>query len=515
VERGALLALGAMAMAVFVIANDITALSVALPDIEKDFDSDVSTVQWVINAYALVFGVLIVTGGRLADMLGRRRVFFIGAAIFAAFSVLGGAAQSDIWLIVCRALMGIGGALMWPAVLGMTYDILPADRAALAGGLILGAAGFGNAAGPLVGGALTDALSWRWILFVNLPIAAAACFVTWRSVRESRGAGEDEGIDVPGIATLSVGLVALLLGLDQVTQWGWTDPRILALFAGCVVLLVAFTAIERHAGARALVPRDVVRNPAFRTACLTTLLMSAVFFSVLLFLPQFMQKILGWNPLEAGAGLLPLMGTFAAVSFGAGPLYERFGPKVTVSAGGFCLALGTFLISLVGPDSGWGDLVPGMVVTGLGVGLFYSSITTAAVTALDPSRSSLAGGIVYMFQIAGGAIGLGLATTVFTTASEDRLQRDATALSEKGVEEVQGVLAGTESAAELIARRSGAVADRLVETVREAFVAGMTWSFRLVALLALAGLVVSVLYVGGPLLRRRRPAEAAEAEAGS
>ena len=131
--RGTWLALGAMAISVFVIANDVTALSVALPQIEKDFDADVSTVQWVINAYALVFGVLIVTGGRLADMLGRRRVFFIGAAIFAGFSLLGGAAQDELWLIACRALMGIGGALMWPAVLGMTYDILPDDRAALAG----------------------------------------------------------------------------------------------------------------------------------------------------------------------------------------------------------------------------------------------------------------------------------------------------------------------------------------------------------------------------------------------
>jgi MFS family permease len=125
-----------MAMSVFVVANDLTALSVALPQIEQDLDSDVSTIQWVVSAYALVFGVLIVTGGRLADMLGRRRIFFIGAAIFAGFSVLGGFAQSDLWLIGCRALMGVGGAMMWPAVLGMTYDILPADRAALAGGLI-------------------------------------------------------------------------------------------------------------------------------------------------------------------------------------------------------------------------------------------------------------------------------------------------------------------------------------------------------------------------------------------
>ena len=504
-NRATWLALGAMAMSVFVIANDLTALSVALPQIEQDFDSDVSTVQWVVSAYALVFGVLIVTGGRLADMLGRRRIFFIGAAIFAGFSVLGGAAQSDIWLIVCRALMGVGGAMMWPAVLGMTYDILPADRAALAGGLIIGSAGFGNAAGPLLGGVLTDVLSWRWILFVNLPIAALACFVTWRSVHESKGAGAEEGIDVPGVVTLSVGLVALLLALDQVTKWGWSDPRILALFAGCVLFLIAFAFVERRAGERALVPREVMANRAFRAACLTTLCMSAVFFVVLLYLPQFMQKILGYSPLEAGVGLLPLMGVFAIVSFAAGPLYEHIGAKATVSMGAAAVTLGIFLISLIGRDSGWAALVPGMVVTGAGIGLFYSAITTAAVTAVDPSRTSLAGGIVYMFQVAGGSVGLGLTTTVFTTASEDRLQRDLKGLSEKEIEEVQGALAGTESAAEIVARQGAAAADRLIEVVRDAFVTGLNWSFRLVALLALAGLVISVLFVGGSLLGRRSP----------
>jgi Na+/melibiose symporter-like transporter len=346
-------------------------------------------------------------------------------------------------------------------------------------------------------------LSWRWILFLNLPIAALACFVTWRSVRESKGAGADEGVDVPGVATLSVGLVALLLALDQVTDWGWTDPRILALFAAFVVLLTAFALVERRAGERALVPREVMANPAFRAACLTTLFMSAVFFVVILYLPQFMQKILGYTPLQAGAGLLPLMGVFAITSFGAAPLYERVGPKVAVSLGAGLVTIGMFLISLITRDSGWAALVPGMVVTGVGIGLFYSSITTAAVTAVDPSRSSLAGGIVYMFQVAGGSVGLGLTTTVFTTASQDRLQRDAASLREAEIEEIQGVLAGTESAAEIIARQGRAAGERLIEVVRDAFVTGLNWSFRLVAVLALAGLVVAVLFVGGRLLGAR------------
>ena len=223
--RGTVMALVAMGLAVFVVANDFTALSVALPTIERQFNTDVSTVQWVINAYALVFGVLIVTGGRLADMFGRKRMFFVGAGIFAVFSVLGGLAPDAGWLIAARALMGIGGALMWPATLGMTYAILPESKAGLAGGLIIGVAGIGNAVGPLIGGALTDLASWRWVLLLNLPVAAIACFVTWREVTEPPGPREHGRIDYWGITTLSLGLTSLLVALDQVTDWGFADPR--------------------------------------------------------------------------------------------------------------------------------------------------------------------------------------------------------------------------------------------------------------------------------------------------
>jgi EmrB/QacA subfamily drug resistance transporter len=503
---GTYIALAAMAMGVFIVANDITALSVALPSIEKRFDADVSTVQWVINAYALVFGVLIVTGGRLADVAGRRRVFFLGAAIFGVFSVLGGVAQNVAWLIACRALMGAGGALMWPAVLGMTYGLLPESRQGLAGGLIIGAAGFGNAAGPLLGGLLTDALSWRWILFVNAPIALGACLVTARAVRESRGEPQERRFDYAGTVALSLGLVALLIALDQVTDWGWDDARVAGLFAAFLVLLAAFAVRERRAGPAALVPPDVMRNGDFVAACLATLLMSASFFAALLYLPQFLQKILGWSPLGAGAGLLPLMAVFAAVSFGAGPLYERLGPKVVVSAGALGICVGTFLVSLAGAHSGFGPLIPGMVVLGVGVGLFYSAVTTAAVSAVDPARASLASGIVYMFQIAGGSIGLGLTTTLFTTAATDSVQGSpiAGALPAGQVGDVQGILAGTRSARTVLGHLSSTGGERVFDVVRDAFASGMHWGFRFVAALALTGLLVSVLRVGG----RLRPAPA-------
>ena len=201
------MALVAMGLGVLVIANDFTALNVALPSIEHDLDADVGTVQWVINAYALVFGMAIVTGGRLADMFGRRRVFFLGSAIFAGLLAARRPRPGHPFLIAARVAMGIGGALMWPAILGMTYAALPPSRAGIAGGLILGAAGIGNALGPLIGGALTDELSWRWIFFLNVPIAAFAVLVTLAKVHQPRAEVEEEGIDYPGIATLSCGLL--------------------------------------------------------------------------------------------------------------------------------------------------------------------------------------------------------------------------------------------------------------------------------------------------------------------
>jgi MFS family permease len=263
-NKSTILGMVAMALAVLVVANDFTALSVALPAMEREFGADVTTVQWVINGYALVFGVLIVTGGRLADMFGRRKIFFIGAGLFALFSVIGGFAPNVAVLLACRALMGVGGALMWPAILGMTYALLPSNKAGLAGGLIIGAAGFGNATGPLIGGFLTDAVSWRWIFFLNLPIAVFAIAATARIVPADEGKLTDHRIDYGGIAGLSIGLLALLLALDVGIDLGWTDPLIIGLFVLTVAALVGFAMIERRVGTIALVPPRGAPEPYLR-----------------------------------------------------------------------------------------------------------------------------------------------------------------------------------------------------------------------------------------------------------
>ena len=309
-SKSTILGMVAMAVAVFVIANDFTALSVAIPAIEKDFGTTVNTTQWVINGYAMVFGVLIVTGGRLADMFGRRRAFFIGSAIFATFSVLGGLAPNVWVLLACRFVMGIGGALMWPAVLGMTFGLLPRSKAGLAGGLVMGSAGFGNAFGPLLGGALTDTVGWRWVFFLNLPIAVAGVLITYLVVAPDGNKDKREKIDYRGMGVLTVAVFSLLLGLDLGTRIGWNTSWIYGLFALSAAAFLMFLVVERRAGNDALVPDDVIRNTGFAAACLTVLAMSAIFFAALLYLPQYMAHELKFSAIECGAGLLPMMGTY-------------------------------------------------------------------------------------------------------------------------------------------------------------------------------------------------------------
>jgi predicted MFS family arabinose efflux permease len=248
-----------------------------------------------------------------------------------------------------------------------------------------------------------------------------------------------------------------LIALDQVDDWGWGDPRIVGLLALAALLLAAFVPIERRAGEHALVPRDVMRNESFTASCLAILFMSATFFAALLYLPQFMQKHLGYTPLEAGVGMLPFLATFALVSFVAGPLYNRLGAKPLAILGAACITVAPFLFSLVDESSGYGSLVLGMVILGIGIGSFYPTATTAGVTSVDESQTSLAGGIVYMFQIAGGSIGLGLTTTVFSAAVPP-------------------------------------------------FVDGVAAGFRLDAGLSLVGLLISLLFVGGRLSPRRTAA---------
>jgi predicted MFS family arabinose efflux permease len=281
---------------------------------------------------------------------------------------------------------------------------------------------------------------------------------------------------------------------------------VIVLIIAFMVLIGSFPFIERRMGGHALIPPDVARNPQFAAACVAISLLAAGFFASLLYLPQFMQKLLGYSPLGAGVGLLPMMLVYGSVSFLAGTLYGRLGAKLITSAGAAAMAIGLLLISFVTSSSGYGAIVAGMVVFGAGLGLFISSLTTAAITTVGPSRASLAGGLLHMLQLMGGSIGLGLSTAIFTSAFHATVHtaRLAGFLTAPQQHAVNGILAGTASTQQL-AQRFPHAAGALESLSRDAFASGMHASFRVTAALAAVGFLVAVGFIGGRLRPRSQP----------
>ena len=329
--RGTVMAFVALGLSVVILANDFSALNVSLPSIEEDFDTDVSTVQWVINAYALVFGVLIVTGGRLADILGRKRIFMIGATIFAVMSVIGGLAPNEYILIAARAVMGVGGAMMWPAILGMTYAAVPEEKAGMAGGLILGSAGVGQAIGPLTGGILTEFISWRGVLIVNLPIALFAMAVVWRKIHQPQGRAEGERPRLRRHGDLVRRAVRAAVRARPGDRLGLERPAHHRRLRRLRRARRLRPDRAPHGPERAA-PGDLVPNGGFIAAWVPRPGLGALLRRDALPAAVHAEgaRLLAH---EAGLGMLPLFAAFAVVSFAAGPLYSRLGAKLIVSLG--------------------------------------------------------------------------------------------------------------------------------------------------------------------------------------
>ena len=395
-QKETTLALGILGLANAMLAQDLAALNVALPSIERDLAVELTTAQWVVNAYLLVYGMMIVTAGRLADEIGRRRVFLIGAGVFAATSLLAGLAPNVYWLIAARGLMGVGSGLMLLAIMGMGYAVVPRERAAMAGGIIVGAYGVGMAVGPIVGGGLTEFLGWRWIQFINVPIAILVILGVRSLIPVAQTPPSRIQIDYRGILVFSAGLVALLFALDQATSWGWGDWRIIASLVLAGALIAAFPFIERRAGKMALIPDDIIRNPGISIACVLRALMAPAYTAAVLYLPQIMQKLMGLSPLEAGAGMLPMLGGYAIVSFLVGLAACRLGARLGIIAGMACLAAGPLFLARFDVEVGYTSLVLGMLVFGVGLGLFQPTVTTEAVQSDDKDRKSLASGLTLM-----------------------------------------------------------------------------------------------------------------------
>lgn len=481
------------------LALDLAALNVILPSIERDLDVDLRSAQWAVNAYLLVYGMTIVTGGRLADELGRRRVFFAGAGLFLTMSLASGLAPGIGWLIAARAFMGIGSGLMLPSIVGMAYAVVPARLSAMAGGFIIGAYGVGMAFGPLLGGGITEIFGWRWTQFINVPVALLAAVGVWLSIpRDSPGTRPR--IDYPGILTLSAALVSLLVAIDQISVWGWGDWRIHLGLVSAAALLALFVSIERRAGETALIPGDMIRIHTVAVVCLLKVLFAPAYSATLLFLPQIMQKTLGLSPFAAGTGMLPMLGLYAVVSFFVAAAGHRLTAQFGIIAGLAGVTAGMVLLFTSQPDAGLLPLVPGMAMIGIGLGLFQPSTTTAAVEADGRGRKSLASGLTFMFQYVGGAVGVGLTTTVVASTERSAVDTALRGASASLIAEERAaldtMLADAESARAVLAQFGPELGNALLAVAADAFSAGVRAGWRLDAALAAVGLVFALVAFG-------------------
>jgi EmrB/QacA subfamily drug resistance transporter len=449
------LALALLAMTQFVVVLDAAIVNVALPSIGKALDFSQDNLAWVVNAYTLTFGGFLLLGGRLADLLGRRRMFMYGLVLFSLASLLGGLAQSDIWLVIARGAQGLGAAIVSPAALSIITNTFAegAERNKALG--VWGAvAGSGGAAGVLLGGVLTEYLGWEWVLFVNTPIGIAAALLAPRLLDESRDEVEHRSFDVVGAVSVTAGLVLLVYALLDAPQAGWGSTQTIVLALVSVVILAAFVAWER--GRRApLVPFSIFRLQTLRGANVVSLLVAMSLFSMFFFISLYMQQVLGYDALKAGLSYLPLAGTIIISAGVASALVTRIGFKITLIAGMTFVTGGLLWFAQVPPNGSYvSDLLGPMLLAAVGLGLAFVPVTIAAVTGIRPDQAGLASGLVNTSQQVGGALGLAILVAIAnsTTSGQfaDGVRDRAVALTE-GFQDAFLVGAGFAAAGAILA----------------------------------------------------------------
>jgi len=419
-DRAKAFALVLLAMAQFVVVLDASIVNVALPSIGADLEFSQDNLSWVVNAYTLTFGGFLLLGGRMADLLGRRRMFVYGLVLFGAASLAGGLAQSDAWLIVARALQGLGAALISPAALSIVTTTFAegAERNRALG--VWGAvAGAGGAAGVLLGGVLTEFLGWEWVLLVNTPITLVAAFLSPRLLGESRD--ERAGsFDIPGAVSVTAGLALLVYGLVNAEGAGWESAETLGVLAGAVVLLIAFVAIEARSR-HPLMPFSIFRLRTLRGANIVGLLVGMSLFSMFFFISLYLQQVLGYEPLDAGLAYLPLAVLIILSAGGASQVVTRVGFKPALIIGMLFIAAGLIWFSQVSAPGGSyvGDVLFPSMLAAIGLGFAFVPVTIAAVTGTEPGEAGLASGLLNTSQQVGGALGLAIAATIANSTTRD------------------------------------------------------------------------------------------------
>jgi EmrB/QacA subfamily drug resistance transporter len=427
VTRRKWLALALLCTVQFMVVLDVAIVNVALPSIKRDLGFSQEDLQWVISAYALVFGGFLLLGGRAADLLGRRRVFLAGLVVFSLGSLLSGVAWSEGALIGARALQGLGSAIVSPAALSILTTTFAegAERNTALGAW--GAVGaFGAVAGVLLGGVLTDLLSWEWIFYVNVPVGIGAFALAPLLLAESRDA-RGQSFDLPGAALVTGGLVVLVYALTQANDYGWGSGETIGFFAASAAFLAAFVAWEARTR-DPLVPFTIFRLRTLVGANAAGVILGTIVFSMFLMLTLYMQQVLGYSPLETGLAYLAVAGTTIVWSAVAAKLVTRVGVKPALVAGMAFLAAGLAYFTQVSVGGSYlGDLLPGLLLIAVGMGFSFVPISIAALAGVERSEAGLASGLINTSQQIGGALGIAALSAVATSTTNDAIARGSEA----------------------------------------------------------------------------------------
>jgi EmrB/QacA subfamily drug resistance transporter len=419
------LALALLSVVQFMVVLDIAIVNVALPSIQVDLGFSQENLQWVISAYALVFGGFLLLGGRAADLLGRRRIFLLGVVVFTVASLLAGLAWSEASLIAARALQGLGAAIITPAALSILSTTFAEGRDRnIALGVWGAVGGFGAAAGVLLGGILTDALSWEWIFFVNIPVGVAAFALAPVLLTESRDA-RVKRFDVPGAVLVTAGLSLLVYAITEAAREGWLAGQTIAFFATSVALLAAFVGWElRHP--EPLVRFGILRTKTVAGANVAGFILGTALFSMFLMLTLYMQQVLGYSAMKTGVAYLAVAGTAILWSAVAAQLVTRIGVKPVLTVGMTMLTGGLVYFTQVSVGGSYlGDLLPGFLLIGVGIGFSFVPISIAALAGVQPAEAGLASGLINTSQQIGGALGIAALSTIATSQTSDAVASGA------------------------------------------------------------------------------------------
>jgi EmrB/QacA subfamily drug resistance transporter len=409
--------LAAVAFGLFMIMLDNTVVNVALPSIQRDLGVGLSELEWIVSGYALTFAALMLIGGKLADAYGRRLLFVVGIAVFTLASLACGLSTSGEMLIAARVAQGVGAAFMNPATLSIIAATFPPRQRGTAIGIWAGVSALALAIGPLVGGLLTQHASWNWIFFVNVPVGILGIAASFLLIDESRDPTH-ERLDLPGLATSAVGLFALTYGLIEANSYGWGSARIVGAFVVAAVTLVGFVLLERHQRAPML-DLTLFRNRTYAGANLVVLLVALAMFGVFFFVSLYMQNVLGFSAVEAGAAFLPMTILIILVAPIAGRVSDRSGSRGLITAGMLLVAGQLLYFSRLTADSSFWVLLPGLILGGVGMAMTMPSSTAAATRAVPVEQAGVGAAVLNAFRQVGGSIGIALMGAIMAAQLAD------------------------------------------------------------------------------------------------